>query len=91
MVKPKNYTEGEEAVKEQDEEVPPADEKGEEEEKDLDVDKKVEEAVGKPGGPIKGVEDKDYDELEEAFQLFKEEIDAEEDEEEEEKEEEKEE
>ena len=58
------------------------------EEKDLDVDKKVAEAVGKPGGPIKGEEDsteEDYNEesldLEEAFELFKEEIENDEEEE----------
>lgn len=74
MVKAKSYSE-------QDEPEVKDEEGGEEEEKDLDVDKKVAEAVGKPGGPIKGEEDsteEDYNEesldLEEAFELFKEEI-----------------
>ena len=93
MVKPKNYSEDEEApegeaVQEQDEEEAPPEEGGEEkEEKDLDVDKKVEEAAGPGAVPPPSVQDnmggegEGDDELEEAFQLFKEELEIEEEDE----------
>ena len=90
MVKPKNYSEADEMK----------DEEGGEEEKEeeeLDVDKKVEEAAP-TGGSVpppskqKGMGGEgDDEELEEAFKLFKEEIEGEEDEEEEKEEEDKEE
>jgi hypothetical protein len=76
FVKPKNYTEQEEA---------PAEEKDEEEE-ELDVDKKIKEDAGVGGGPIKakGAMGKpgmgeDEEDIEEAFQIFKEQIEDEED------------
>jgi len=94
MVKPKNYSEGEESVKEQDEDVPEKDD--EKEEKDLDVDKEIKEDVVKetPGGGSgtghvppphnqdkmggEGEGDDELEEsLEEAFELFKEEIEKE--------------
>lgn len=94
MVKPKNYSEQDEPEMK--------DEEGEEEEKDLDVDKKVAEASG-PGavpppsmkknmggeGEDSGEELDESLDLEEAFELFKEEIEgSDEDEEEDKKEEE---
>ncbi len=73
FVKPKNYTEQEEAP--------------EEEEEELDVDKEIKEDAGVGGGPIKakGAMGKpgmgeDEEDIEEAFQIFKEQIEDEEEE-----------
>ncbi|MBY9000063.1 MAG: hypothetical protein KGD64_04045 [Candidatus Heimdallarchaeota archaeon] len=91
MVKPKNYSEDrviEKLMLELDDEEEGDDEEGgEEEEKDLDVDAKTE-AAGFPGGPDEEDADSEKDEveesldLEEAFELFKEEIESDEEEEE---------
>jgi len=83
-VEPKKYTD-ESAVREQDDEMKDEDE---EEEKDLDVDKEVKEAAGAGGNAVvpslqKKMGGEDEDELEEAFKLFKEEIDSEDEEDEE--------
>jgi hypothetical protein len=74
FVKPKKYTEQEEAKPE------------EEEEEELDVDKKIKEDAGVGPGPIKakGAMGKpgmgeDEEDIEEAFQIFKEQIEDEED------------
>ncbi len=79
FVKPKNYTEQEDAKPE------------DEEEEELDVDKEIKEDAGVGGGPIKakGAMGKpgmgeDEEDIEEAFQIFKEQIEDEEDEPEEE-------
>lgn len=75
FVKPKNYTEQEDVKPE------------EEEEEELDVDKKIKEDAGVGGGPIKakGAMGKpgmgeDEEDIEEAFQIFKEQIEDEEEE-----------
>ena len=77
FVKPKNYSEQEDAEKPE----------GEEEEEELDVDKKIKEDAGVGGGPIKakGAMGKpgmgeDEEDIEEAFQIFKEQIEDEEEE-----------
>jgi hypothetical protein len=76
FVKPKNYTEQEDAAKPE-----------EEEEEELDVDKEIKEDAGVGGGPIKakGAMGKpgmgeDEEDIEEAFQIFKEQIEDEEEE-----------
>ena len=75
FVKPKNYTEQEDAAGAEEDE----------EEEELDVDKKIKEDAGVGGGPIKakGAMGKpgmgeDEEDIEEAFQIFKEQIEDEE-------------